>query len=249
VTAIEFAARTDRGLVRSENQDAWFADPEAGVYGVADGMGGHQAGSIAARLTAETLPILLAKKLGHGSSRSDEEFVADIQSVFADLSTSLREESRREPRLRGMGATVVGAIVRGDRLLIVHLGDSRAYHFRDGRLSQLTRDHSLVQKLVECGAITPEQATRHPGRAQITRYLGMEGDSLPEVDLNVRLQTGDRLLLCTDGLSGMISEEAMCRVLADSPAPVDACEALVRAANEAGGQDNVTALVLNIAPA
>lgn len=248
MTAIEFAARTDRGLVRSENQDAWFADPDAGIYGVADGMGGHQAGSIAARLTAETLPVLLAKKLGPLNARSDGDFVADVQGVFADLSTGLREESRREPRLRGMGATVVAAIVRRDRLLIVHLGDSRAYLFRDGRLNQLTRDHSLVQKLVQFGAITAEQAARHPGRAQITRYLGMEGDSLPEVDQNGQLQPGDRLLLCTDGLSSMISEEAMRRMLADSRAPADACEALVRAANEAGGQDNVTALVLNIAP-
>lgn len=243
--ALTYAAKTDRGLVRGENQDAWFAEPESGIYGVTDGMGGHRAGGVASRIVAEALPKLLSKQLGQQSDLRDPDVVDRIKNVFADLSLHVREESQKEPGFRGMGATVTVAIIREYSLLVVHLGDSRAYLQRDTALQQITRDHSVARLLVEAGEITDSEATMHPASSRVTRYIGMEGETLPEAQAVVELVPTDRVLLCTDGLSGKVADKRVAEILLNQNDAVEACSALVEAANNAGGEDNVTALVID----
>ena len=187
------AGLTDRGRVRSQNQDRWFADARRGLFIVADGMGGGPAGSVAAQVVVDALPPLLEQRLPDVSSLKEPEAIPSLLAVLEHLSNRIRAESRGQPGLDGMGATVVLALVRGGQALIAHMGDSRAYLWRDSRLARLTRDHSLIQLLLDCGEITPEQAAEHPSRGQVTRFVGMPEASLPEARL-VRLKPGDRLL-------------------------------------------------------
>jgi protein phosphatase len=144
-----------------------------------------------------------------------------------------------------MGAAVVVALLRGAWGLLGHLGDCRAYLFHDGVLKRLTRDHSLVQLLLDSGDVTPAQAADHPARGQLTRYLGMETEPLPEARV-VAMGAGDRLLLCSDGLTSQVGEDVIGKILGRVRLRTEACERLVTAANAAGGQDNVTALILDV---
>jgi protein phosphatase len=144
-----------------------------------------------------------------------------------------------------MGSTVVCALVRGNQVLIAHMGDSRAYRLRGGRLKQLTRDHSLVELLIRSGDITLEEAATHPSRGRLTRNIGMDGEPLPQTCL-LKHRAGDQLLLCTDGLTGMISDEQIKTILSESSPLETRCQRLVDAANQAGGKDNVTVLLLSI---
>lgn len=231
------------GRVREKNEDRWTADAKHGIYVVADGMGGHFAGELAARTVVETLPQLLRERLrgtGGISSAKAEECVRD---AVAELSNTLHEQARGEPGLDGMGATVVAVLVQENQALIVHMGDSRAYLYRQGLFEQLTRDHSVVQLLVDNEEIAPEEAGGHPAHGQITRYVGMDGEPLPETRV-VELWDGDRLLLCTDGVTDMLGDEELRLVFQETSDAEAICQRLVEAANAAGGRDNVTIVVL-----
>jgi protein phosphatase len=238
----DYAALSDRGRVRENNEDRWFADPRQGIYIVADGMGGAAAGEVAAEAVTKVLPRLLAQRLPPDKPL-DDNALERVSAAVADMSDHLREAARQRPSYAGMGATVVLAMIRGKRALLAHMGDSRAYLLRSGKLRQLTKDHSLVQLLLDGGDITAEQSKHHPGRGQITRFVGMQGQSLPETKL-LELSPGDRLILCTDGLTGMIEEQQLLEILSNQPQPEQACQRLVEAANEAGGKDNVTVLIV-----
>jgi len=242
---IEHAGLTDRGLVREENEDNWSAVLDQGLFIVSDGMGGHFGGAVASKIVVEALPELLRKRMAGIEDLAGSKAAKRVEGVLAELSVQVREQTRGEPGLEGMGATVVLAMVRGYQALIAHMGDSRAYLLRAGRLRQLTKDHSIVQLLVDAGEITSQEALTHPARGQVTRSVGMEGEALPEVD-HLDLEPGDRLLLCTDGLTGMLGDREIEAILCGGGSPKDACRQLVDAANGAGGKDNVTALVLNI---
>ena len=238
---IEHAALTDRGRVRRRNEDNWSADPTAGIYVVSDGLGGQSAGALASQIVVETLPLLLRKRLPRAG---DLAVAADlVRGVLCELSRQVYRQTQGEPGLEGMGATVVLAVVRETQALLAHLGDSRAYWFRDGRLERLTSDHSVVQLLIDDGEISPEQARTHPARGCVTRSVGMAGEPLPECRL-VELQPGDRLLLCTDGLIGMVDDRSLGQILAAEGELKTACQRLIEAANEAGGKDNITVLLL-----
>jgi protein phosphatase len=240
------AGLSDIGHVRADNQDRWAADPALGLYVVADGMGGAAAGALAAQVVVETLPPLLRQRL-HGVADLGAPVAADcLAGALAELSERVRAGSHGRPDLDGMGSTVVLALVRGTEALVAHLGDSRAYLLRDGRLELLTRDHSLAQLLVDCGEIAPEDAGLHPGRAQLTRYVGMPGEALPEVT-SLSLRPGDRLLLCSDGLTTMLDDNLIRTILASRAGPDETCRRLVASANAAGGRDNITALVVDAA--
>jgi protein phosphatase len=241
------AGLSDRGRVRPQNDDRWFADDRRGLFIVADGMGGGPAGGVAAQIVVDALPTLVEQRLAGAAASSLEtaEAVPAVEAILEHLSDRLRAETRGQPGLEGMGTTVVMLLVRGGQALIAHMGDSRAYLCRHGRLARLTRDHSLVQLLIDCGEITPEQAAGHPARGQVTRFVGMPEAALPEARL-VPLAPGDRLLLCTDGLSGMVSDAKLLAILDETPEGAKACQRLIAEANEAGGNDNITALVVTL---
>jgi len=241
----KYAGLTHRGRKRKRNEDTWAQDVGQGIFLVSDGMGGQAGGCLASRIVAEMLSPLVSQRVSDSTDIISSIVAEQLREAIAELSDRVYAEASAQPGLRGMGATVVLALVRDRHALIAHMGDSRAYLLREGKLQQITHDHSLVQLLIETGDITPQEATEHPSRGQITRYVGMPGEALPEV-LLIDIAAGDRLLLCTDGLTGMVPEQELCDIMLNQRTPRQACRALIAAANEAGGLDNITALVVDV---
>jgi serine/threonine protein phosphatase PrpC len=232
VKLTQVAALTDPGRVRRRNEDAFVCEPP--LFAVADGMGGAQAGEIASRLAA-------------GAFREYHE--ADALSAEARLRSIIQEANRRiyaravsDPHASGMGTTVTAALVSGSEVVVGHVGDSRCYLLRDGTLEQLTDDHSLVADLVRSGRLTPQEAEVHPQRSVITRALGT--DAAVAVDsFAVEARPGDVFLLCSDGLTSMVDEDTVLRAVREQPTLEQAARALVEAANDAGGEDNITVVL------
>jgi len=225
-------AVTDIGRVRRGNEDRYLVDPSLGLYAVADGMGGHRAGEVA----SETALDALHEAVGDGG---------DIETAMTLANEAVFEKASDDDELRGMGTTLTAVTLRDDKLEVGHVGDSRAYLRRDGSLQQLTDDHSLVAELVAAGEISEDEAEVDPRRSMITRALGIE----PGVEVDVvpiAVQAGDRLVLCSDGLTGMIRDDALAEILEQESDPKDAAKRLVDRANEAGGIDNVTVVVVDI---
>ena len=233
---VEEAARSDTGLQRSANEDAYLSRPP--LYAVADGMGGAQAGEIAARTATETLEREAPEAAGPNAED-------DLARLAGEANRRIFELARDDSSRAGMGTTLTGALVSGSEVSIVHVGDSRAYLFRDGDLRQLTRDHSLVEELRRQGQLTSEEAEEHPQRSVITRALGLE----PEVDLDLhthQARTGDVFLLCSDGLTSMVREERVQEILVGSSSLREAVDALVEEANRNGGRDNITVVAFRV---
>jgi serine/threonine protein phosphatase PrpC len=233
---VRSGVRTDIGRARGRNEDAYLVrDP---LFAVADGMGGHRGGNVASKVALEAIRAFDADGTDGDSTSA---LVKDIRT--ANETVLARGEADRD--LRGMGTTITALLVQGEQATIAHVGDSRAYRLRDGELEQLTQDHTLVHQLVEEGRITADQAGRHPQRSILTRAVGVE----PSVDVDastIELRPGDRLLLCTDGLTGMLSDDAIREVLASEEDPQRASDRLVEAANAAGGDDNITVVVIDV---
>ena len=225
---------------RRQQQDRFLLDPERKLFIVSDGMGGRQAGDVAAQAVVTVLPALLERANPAGTQVRERILHASI----VELSQHLRAESTGRVGLHGMGATVVVAWLSDAQASLAHLGDSRLYLFRADRLLPLTEDHSVVTLLRQRGEITTEEERMHPARGQLTRYVGMDGEVAPVVQ-TVPLLAGDRLLLCTDGLTSVISDQQIAQKLRTSPHAEVACQALVHAANTAGGKDNITVLVVD----
>jgi serine/threonine protein phosphatase PrpC len=230
------AGLTDTGRRRRQNEDAFVCDPP--LFAIADGMGGAQAGELASRLAAAAIERA-------ASAVSDEEGVV---GVVRAANAAIFERALHDPAAAGMGTTATVALVdeRTGTLTLAHVGDSRAYRYRDGELEQLTTDHSLVAELVRSGRLTEAEAAVHPHRSVITRALGTEA----EVEVDTRtldVAPGDLVVLCSDGLSAMVRDGEIARVVeASDRDPHAAAEALVRAANEHGGDDNVTVVVFEL---
>ncbi|MCZ7527900.1 MAG: Stp1/IreP family PP2C-type Ser/Thr phosphatase [Acidimicrobiia bacterium] len=224
---------TDVGRVREENEDGFLVDERVGLYAVADGMGGHRAGEVASATALEALRASVAA----GSAVRDAVLAANA---------AVHEKAAGDAELAGMGTTLTAAtLAAGGTLLVAHVGDSRAYVLRDGELRQVTVDHSLVEELVREGRLTPEQATVHPHRSIITRALGVDAEV--EVDLySVELRPGDRVLLCSDGLTSMVRPDGVATVLRREDDAERAARALVDTANAAGGEDNITVVVVDV---
>ncbi len=232
--AAETTCKTDTGRQRRDNEDSAFA--RAPVFVVADGMGGAQAGEVASRIAVE------AFEQGLPDSGSPEERLA---SRVREANQQIYERSRADRGRAGMGTTLTAAYVDDAHVAIAHVGDSRAYMFRDGSLQRLTQDHSLVDELVRRGKLTEEQAAEHPQRSIITRALGPEPDV--EVDTwTYPARAGDVVLLCSDGLTSMISETRVAAILASHENLDEAADALIREANEAGGRDNITVVLFRL---
>ena len=239
-----WAAETDRGRMREENEDAFFADPETALFVVSDGMGGHRGGALASGIISEDLPVIIENaidKLKVGTTRTVRSI---LERAIAEQSRQLQLEGTSETGYQDMGATLVIALLRKKRCFVANVGDSRAYRLRAGRFTQLTRDHSVVSELIERGRITPDEATDHAASGQLTHYIGME----EKVRSHVRsfaLKKRDRILLCTDGLTDMIGDKEIAAILKAETDPQNACRTLIAAANRAGGHDNITTLIID----
>src|SRR5437763_1585958 len=212
---LRFGARSDVGLLRAINEDAMYAGPR--LLAVADGMGGHAAGEVASRVAIETVAPL-------DDDLPGSDLITALRDAVETANGYLRDMVAADSALEGMGTTLTALLSAGQRLGLVHVGDSRAYLLRDDALHQITHDHTLVQNLVDEVRITPEEATTHPQRSWITRALDGRGEI--ELVLSIReAKAGDRYLLCTDGLSGVVSEETMLEALSDGN-PQEACDRL-----------------------
>jgi serine/threonine protein phosphatase PrpC len=228
---VSVGAATDIGQVREGNEDSYLVlDP---LFAVADGMGGHRGGEVASDLAIRTIRHLFERRQGS----LIEQVERANRAVF--------ERSRSDREVSGMGTTLTAVVVDDRQARLAHVGDSRAYLLRGGELTLLTEDHTLVQRMVHEGELTPEEAEGHPHRNILTRVLGVDGAVVVDEGV-LDLREGDRLLLCTDGLTGMVPDEEIRAVLEESRDPQEAAERLVRAANGAGGVDNITAVVLDV---
>jgi PPM family protein phosphatase len=230
---VNWGARTDVGLVREANEDSYLA--EAPLFVVADGMGGHLAGDVASQTAIETI------------ARSNDRAASPgrLASVVREANSAIYNKAGADPALRGMGTTCTLLLIDSGHGHIAHVGDSRAYLMRNGDLAQVTEDHTLVGRLVREGKLSPKEAELHPQRSIITRALGVEADV--EVDTqDFELSEGDRLMLCSDGLTSMIPKEAIAKTLSDEADPQAAASRLVDMANEAGGEDNITVVIVDV---
>ena len=227
------------GRRREANEDCLLLAPEAGLLAVADGMGGHAAGEVASRIVIETLEEVL----GHRSARPGHEAASPdrLREAIRLANERIFRSMEGREELRGMGTTVVAALVCADRLAVGYVGDSRAYLLRDGSLTQLTADHSWVQEQVNLGLLSPAEAHRHPFRNIVTRALGSR-DVVADVR-EERLLPGDVLLLCSDGLNSMVDDDGIRSILSGRGESAAMADALVEAANAAGGEDNITVIV------
>jgi serine/threonine protein phosphatase PrpC len=231
---VEQAGRTDVGRQRTANEDSLVVQPP--LFAVADGMGGAKAGEVASAVAVEAV---------ESARDSDEPAEAQLASIVRDANRRIYDLAVADESRRGMGTTLTLLKVHGDEVSLAHVGDSRAYRMRDGDLTQLTRDHSLVAELERSGQITAEAAEHHPQRSIITRALGPEPDV--EVDTyTLAGRDGDLFLICSDGLTSMISDDEVGSILRSSRSLDEAADALVRAANQSGGKDNITVILFRL---
>ena len=243
---MKLAGKTDIGCTRSENQDDYRAArlPEGDAWGVVcDGMGGANGGKLAASLASARFERALQGALARGEVADPQNF---LQQTIADMNQTVHEQSLKGPEYRGMGTTAVCALVQRGVAHIVHVGDSRAYLRRGRRMIQLTKDHSMVQQLLESGQITPEEAEKHPRKNLSTRAVGVN-ESVQADYTCCPLAEGDILLLCSDGLSNLVSEEEMEQIITNTSF-FDVPDRLVQLALRAGGQDNITVLLMGTEP-
>ena len=251
---LSWAVRTDAGLRRSSNEDSHAARPDIGLFLVADGMGGHAAGEVASRVVVESVAAFIEETAGADSNRTWPFPFEPALSLEANrLKAAFRLANRRlaaaiadSNDLRGM-ATTASAILHGlKHSCVAHIGDSRVYVLRGDDLTQITDDHSWVEEQVRAGTLTAEAARQHPWRNVVTRALS--GGDDPEIDVvEITPAPGERYLLCSDGLFGVVADPLLAEILADRAASLDEiCGRLIDAANAAGGPDNITAMILQV---
>lgn len=239
------ASRSDVGRVRDSNEDSVFVQPDSGVFVVADGMGGHAAGEVASAIASRTIGGSACRPCGSLEAQAEQ-----LVDAFLEAGREISRQVEEDPSRSGMGTTAtVLRLRREGSFVVAHIGDSRAYLRRDGTLKRVTRDHSWVQEQVERGLISPEQARGHPQSNIITRALGTDPRPTPDLYPG-KLRAGDLFLLATDGLTDMVDEEEIAGVLDGDADGVGSLEemadALVMAANRAGGVDNVTVLLVRV---
>jgi len=232
--ALRYAARSDVGLVRSVNQDSAYAGPHLLV--LADGMGGHAGGDVASSLTIGELVEL------DGESHGGDDALELLATRLRSANDALERTVRDRPELRGMGTTVIALLRTGNKLAIAHIGDSRAFLMRQGTLTQITKDHSFVQSLVDEGRISADEAEHHPQRSLVTRVLTGQPDDEPDLSLR-EARPGDRYLICSDGLSDFVARDTIAEVMAEGQDVDQTADRLIELALKAGAPDNVTVIV------
>lgn len=235
------AARTDVGVVRSGNEDSYLMLSDKGVFVVADGMGGHAAGEVASEMAVR----IIAREVGALRGVDDAEASRRLQSAIVAANEAIYERTLAEHDKRGMGTTATVLVLMRGRYLIGQVGDSRAYLLRDGEFFQVTKDHSYVQEQVDAGLLTPDQARVHPYSNVITRCVGAGSEVLPDIYFGA-LRGGDIILLASDGLTGMLEDDQLVRILRSEGGPEAWVDKMVAEANYRGGLDNITAIVVKI---
>ena len=241
---MEVGFKTDKGKMRSNNEDACYVMPREKVFIIADGVGGSNSGEIASRTAVNGIAKYVARNPMKGMARADR-----IQKYFnngiRDVNFAVLESSQRFEENRGMATTLVICYIRGNKMYVMNVGDSRAYLFRKGKLKQITEDHTYVNSLLKAGVITPEQAEHHENKNMITRAVG--ADYHIQADFVVTpLKEGDIILLCTDGLYGEVSPDDIIRKFKEGKTMGETCSDLIDMANENGGNDNITIICLKI---
>ncbi len=252
--SLKWAVRSDPGLKRTSNEDSYSMRPDVGLFVVADGMGGHVAGEVASRVAVEAIEAFIQETAGADKNRTwpfpfDPSLSLEanrLRAAFRLANRKIASAIADSQDLRGMATTASAVLLGPQGASVAHVGDSRVYVLRDGKLEQITHDHSWVEEQVRAGTLSPTAARQHPWRNVVTRALS--GGEDPEVDVTeVAPRPGERYLLCSDGLFTVVPDSRIAELLGDMKAPLDAIAGgLVAAANQAGGPDNITALILQI---
>jgi PPM family protein phosphatase len=233
-------AGSDVGRMRSGNEDSYFCGQT--VFAVADGLGGHQGGEVASAAAVEPLADLDGREFTDPSEAAEA-----LATAIREANEAILDRAAGDPALYGMGTTVTAAAVAGDRhLQLAHVGDSRAYLLRGETLEQLTTDHTVVGELVRRGRLTPEQAAIHPERSILTRAVGLDPRVPVDLPDPLELHPGDQLLLCSDGLTEAVDDDQIAQLLSTAPDGHAACRSLIGAANDAGGPDNITVVLVQV---
>ncbi|HWA12077.1 MAG TPA: Stp1/IreP family PP2C-type Ser/Thr phosphatase [Burkholderiales bacterium] len=251
-SALQMVKATHTGMVRSHNEDSITTDPEIGLAVLADGMGGYNAGEVAsgiatALISSETREALIRNAPHHVDKTTGAPIATRLlRDIIAKANTSIYQSANSQPQYAGMGTTLVVTLLCDNQITIAHIGDSRCYRFRGGKLEQVTRDHSLLQEQIDSGLLTKEAARRSQNKNLVTRALGIE----PQVEAEIHthpVQSGDLFLLCSDGLNDMVEDgdiEMTLEALAANPQL--AAEQLVQMANDNGGRDNVSVILIKV---
>lgn len=230
--------KTDRGIASASNEDSLYVDEKLGLFVVADGMGGHNGGEIASHIAVQRIAEAVPEELASGKKVS-----LIVREAITTANQAIYTTAASDPWWHEMGTTVVMALFRDERVYISHIGDSRAYLLHKGSIQQLTEDHTFVAEWVKDGSITPEVARTHQARHGLTMALGIEDEvdvEVTELDWN----QGDSLLLCSDGLTEVLDDPEILDIASRIAEPQEACDALVRSANDKGGPDNITAILI-----
>ena len=240
---IEFHAAVDPGRARSNNEDSVATDDGVCLAVLADGMGGYNAGEVASNMATTFIRTELGRWLREASTQASDAEVRRAMDICVDnANRAIFNAANSNPQYAGMGTTLVVAVFRDSRVLLGHVGDSRCYRMREGRLQQITRDHSLLQEQIDAGLITPEQAAFSANKNLVTRAVGVEDTVLLETHQHDMLP-GDLFLMCSDGLSDMLDDEGISQVLLAHDSLESSTRALIDAANDAGGKDNISVIL------
>ena len=250
---VQWAAKSDPGVRRPTNEDSYVTRPDLGLYMVADGMGGHVAGEVASRIVVQAIEAFIADSVDADAQSTwpvpfDPQLSVEgnrLKGAFHLANERLAQEVAGSQDLRSMATTASAMLMNSEQVVLAHVGDSRIYRWRDGDMQRQTIDHSWVEEQVRAGLLSANEARQHPWRNVVTRALS--GGDEPQVDVQtLDVKSNDRVLLCSDGLSSVVTDARIAAILAEHPDPAEACDALVAEANAAGGPDNVTTLVVNI---
>ena len=242
----EFHCATDTGRARSNNEDSVAVDEWSSLVVLADGMGGYNAGEVASSMATSFIKTELSRWLSEASASATDSDVRRAMEICVDnANRAIFNSANSNPRYAGMGTTLVVGVFRETRLLLGHVGDSRGYRLRAGRLVQITHDHSLLQEQIDAGLITAEQAAFSANKNLVTRAVGVEDTVLLETHLHDVLP-GDIYLLCSDGLTDMLDDETIAQVLLRCELLPEAATALIEAANDAGGKDNISVVLARV---
>lgn len=235
------AAGTDKGVVRSANEDYHLMQLDRGIFIVADGMGGHAAGEVASEMAVR----IIADELGSFRGLPDADVASRLFKAIQSANGAIFRRTLVEQDKRGMGTTATAMVLFPRRYLIAQVGDSRAYLLRDGKLFQITKDHSYVQEQVDAGLLTADQARTHPYGNVITRCVGSNEDVVPDMYFG-NLQSGDVILLASDGLTGMLEDDQLAKILKNNGEPTEWVDKMISDANRRGGLDNITVIVVRV---